>query len=153
MDAFFRNDFRVYDGEAFAITTSRVANAAFLNKCLLVDQTAAQAAGLHALQHYQDRVAVAVVDRVANLSQAAAAIVRSKTAFGGTSPFAADVVLVNEWIRQDFIAELERKLSMKLQKGPKLMHSKAQDNKAAVAEKEEVIVDMNGVLVAEIPRP
>ena len=142
----------MHDGEAFAISTSRVANAAFLDNCLVVDQTSPQSAGLRALQHYPDRVAVAVVDRAADLSQAAGAIVRSKTALGGTSPLAVDVVIVNEWIRQEFVAELERKLNTTMQKVPKLIHSKAQ-NKAAAEVKEEVLVDMNGVQVAEIPRP
>lgn len=153
MDAFFKNDFRVYDRDAFVIATSRVTNTAFLDKCLIVDQIVPQAAGLHALQHHQDRVAVAVVDRIADLSQAAGAIARSKVAFRGTSPFAVDVVLVNEWIRKDFIAELESKLRIELQKVQKLMHSKPQENKAAVEEKEEALVDVDGVLVAEIPRP
>ena len=114
---------------------------------------APQAAGLHALQHHQDRVTIAVVDRMAGLSQAAGAIARSKTAFGGKSPFAVDVVLVNEWIRKDFIAELENKLSIEPQKVQKPMQPKTQENKAAAEEKEEVLVDVNGVLVAEIPRP
>ena len=153
MNAFFKNDFRVYDRDAFVIATSRVTNAAFLDNCLIVDQMVPQETGLHALQHHQDRVAVAVVDRVADLSQAAGAIARSKIAFNGTSPFAVDVVLVNEWIRKDFIAELENQLRIELRKVQKLMHPKPQENKVAIEEYEEALVDVNGVLVAEIPRP
>jgi hypothetical protein len=153
LDAFFRNDFRVYDGDAFAITTSKIMDAAFLDKCLVVDQMTPQTAALHALQHYQDWVAVAVVDRTANLSQAAGAIIRSKTAFGGTSPFAVDVILVNEWIRTEFMGELKTIMGMTPQKVSKSKHGKTQKTGAAAKEKEEILLEMNGVMVAEIPRP
>lgn len=153
VDAFFKNDFKVYDRDAFVITTSKVYHAAFLDKCLIVDQMASQVTGSHTLKQHQDRLAVAVVDRSANLSKAAGAIARSKTAFGGTSPFAVDVVLVNEWIRKDFIAELEGQLSHELQRVQKTAHSKSPDKSSTVEGEEEILFGVNGALVAEIPRP
>lgn len=152
MDGFFRNDFKVYDGDAFAIATSRIGDSKFLDSCLIVDQTTADVTGSTVLRHYPDRVAVAVVDRTADVSQAAKAIIWSKIAFQGTSPFAVDTVLVNEWIRKDFIAELEKALRTQTQTAPRLAGSKPQGGKASRDDKEEPLIDMKGLTVSELPR-
>ena len=44
----------------------------------------------------------AIVDRTANLSLAAKELVRARFSFGGRSPYAPDVVLVNEYALKDF---------------------------------------------------
>ncbi|RAR06076.1 ALDH-like protein [Stemphylium lycopersici] len=46
---------------------------------------------------------VAVVDRTADLASAAEQLVTARFAFGGTSPYAPDVVLVNEFINKEFL--------------------------------------------------
>jgi len=46
----------------------------------------------------QSRV-IAVVDRTADLTKAAAALVTARLGFGGNSPYAPDVVLVNEYVK------------------------------------------------------
>ena len=46
---------------------------------------------------------VAVVDRTANLATAAEHLVAARFAFGGTSPYAPDVVLVNEFVKGEFL--------------------------------------------------
>ena len=46
---------------------------------------------------------VAVVDRTADLELAARELVTARFAFGGRSPYAADVVLVNEFVLKDFL--------------------------------------------------
>ncbi|CAN9297901.1 unnamed protein product [Alternaria alternata] len=46
---------------------------------------------------------IAIVDRTADLASAAEQLVTARFAFGGTSPYAPDVVLVNEFIKKDFL--------------------------------------------------
>ena len=46
---------------------------------------------------------VAIVDRTANLRIAAEELVAARFCFGGSSPYAPDVVLVNEFCKQDFV--------------------------------------------------
>jgi acyl-CoA reductase-like NAD-dependent aldehyde dehydrogenase len=45
---------------------------------------------------------ITVVDRTADLEAAAKAITHARFSFGGTSPYAPDLVLVNEYVKQDF---------------------------------------------------
>jgi acyl-CoA reductase-like NAD-dependent aldehyde dehydrogenase len=45
---------------------------------------------------------VAVVDRTADFSQAAKHLIRARFSFKGESPYAPDVVLVNEFCMKDF---------------------------------------------------
>jgi len=49
---------------------------------------------------------VAVVDRTADLQKAAKALVTARFSFGGNSPYAPDVVLVNEFAEKAFIVAL-----------------------------------------------
>jgi len=51
---------------------------------------------------------VAVVDRTANLEQAARSIVTARFSFDGKSPYAPDLVLVNEYVKKKFISEVLR---------------------------------------------
>lgn len=48
---------------------------------------------------------IAVVDRTADLPAAAEQLVAARFAFGGTSPYAPDVVLVNEFIKKEFLEQ------------------------------------------------
>jgi aldehyde dehydrogenase (NAD+) len=45
---------------------------------------------------------IAIVDRTADLASAAEQLVAARFAFGGTSPYAPDMVLVNEFIKKEF---------------------------------------------------
>lgn len=49
---------------------------------------------------------IAVVDRTADLSSAAEALVAARFSFGGTSPYAPDLVLVNEFVKRDFVEQV-----------------------------------------------
>ncbi|EKV04280.1 PutA family dehydrogenase, putative [Penicillium digitatum] len=49
---------------------------------------------------------VAVVDRTANINKAAEALVAAGFSFGGQSPYAPDLVLVNEYIKEPFLMAL-----------------------------------------------
>jgi len=49
------------------------------------------------------RKVVAIVDRAADLASAAEFLVTARFAFGGTSPYAPDIIFVNEFVRRDFL--------------------------------------------------
>jgi aldehyde dehydrogenase (NAD+) len=46
---------------------------------------------------------IAIVDRTADLASAAEQLVTTRFAFGGTSPYAPDLVFVNEFIKKEFL--------------------------------------------------
>ena len=46
---------------------------------------------------------VAIVDRSANIAAAASAVAQARVAFNGQSPYAPDLVLVNEFVVNDFM--------------------------------------------------
>lgn len=77
---------------------------AILENALLVDQTSsAPAVSLtNQLLSSSGTRAVAIVDRTADLQAAAKAITYARFSFGGTSPYAPDLVLVNEFVKEDF---------------------------------------------------
>lgn len=52
---------------------------------------------------------IAIVDRTANLEEAAEALLTARFSFNGTSPYAPDVVLVNEFVKKDFLNAVIRK--------------------------------------------
>lgn len=49
------------------------------------------------------KMAVAVIHRTANVIEAANSICTARLRFNGGSPYAPDIVLVNEWVKKDFI--------------------------------------------------
>jgi acyl-CoA reductase-like NAD-dependent aldehyde dehydrogenase len=53
---------------------------------------------------------VAVVDRTADLAKAAAALVTARLSFGGNSPYAPDVILVNEYVKKAFLVAVMEEL-------------------------------------------
>ncbi|EJT82348.1 hypothetical protein GGTG_02321 [Gaeumannomyces tritici R3-111a-1] len=57
------------------------------------------------------RRVVAVVERDADLDKAASALVTARFGFGGASPYAPDLVLVNEWVQQGFLEAVLRRTS------------------------------------------
>ncbi|KAH7406221.1 Aldehyde/histidinol dehydrogenase [Phaeosphaeria sp. MPI-PUGE-AT-0046c] len=46
---------------------------------------------------------IAIVDRTADLPAAAEQLVAARFSFGGTSPYAPDIVLVNEFVKKEFL--------------------------------------------------
>ncbi|KAJ5978941.1 hypothetical protein N7501_002283 [Penicillium viridicatum] len=60
---------------------------------------------LHQDDHLPGKV-VAIVDRTANINYAAEALVSARFSFGGRSPYAPDLVLVNEYIKESFLMAL-----------------------------------------------
>lgn len=51
---------------------------------------------------------VAVVDRTADIDSAAKTLVRSRISFGGSSPYAPDLVLVNEFVKEQLLKSVAR---------------------------------------------
>ncbi|KAJ6015143.1 hypothetical protein N7540_009734 [Penicillium herquei] len=88
------------DHDTFAVTTQRP-DSSFLSKTLLVIQNDSET--LNGLISPATARTVAVVDRTANVSDAAQALVTARFALGGRSPYAPDVVLVNEFVMKPFV--------------------------------------------------
>ncbi|KAF2132054.1 ALDH-like protein [Dothidotthia symphoricarpi CBS 119687] len=60
---------------------------------------------------------IAVVDRTADLAVAAEHLVTARFSFGGTSPYAPDLVLVNEFVKKEFLEHVMRQ-SIRFLAGP-----------------------------------
>lgn len=102
---------KVIDQESVLIATSQVKDETFLNECLVVDQKSEQRVPSFNSMHGKRSPVLAVIDRNANIEEAARSICLSKERFGGISPNAPDIVLVNEWRKEEFIAACIRLLS------------------------------------------
>lgn len=80
-----------------------VKDTSILENALLVDQTSSAASNLtNQLISSSAKRTVAIVDRTADIQLAAKAITKARFSFGGTSPYAPDLVLVNEFVKQEF---------------------------------------------------
>ncbi|KAJ5560667.1 hypothetical protein N7513_003066 [Penicillium frequentans] len=91
------------DHDTFAITAQRP-DGSFLSKALMVVQTESDApSGI--LSPATART-VAVVDRTGKVAEAAQALVAARFALGGRSPYAPDVVLVNEFVMKPFVESI-----------------------------------------------
>jgi hypothetical protein len=105
LNKFFR---MLYDKEAVCITMTQP-SVDLLQNCLVVDQVGSNAiaAGLASPDRYlrssPESLNIAVVDRTANIQEAATALVRSRIAFGVSSRQAVDHVFVNEFVMGDFL--------------------------------------------------
>ena len=102
------------DRTAFVVIDDRPA-VDVLSRCLVVDQTGnISSDGARTLMSSDTGAStVAIVDRTANLDQAAQEIMKSKVAFSGTGPYAPRYVLVNEFVETDFL-KLLRKYTAKV---------------------------------------
>lgn len=92
---------RCLDSEIYALVKKKVANDIPYDT-LVVDQTG-ELETVNCLTSRPQIRSIAVVDRTADVQLAAKHIVASYAAFHGRSPHSPDLVLVNEWIKKDFI--------------------------------------------------
>ncbi|KAJ0162234.1 hypothetical protein CTA2_4886 [Colletotrichum tanaceti] len=95
---------RALDQNAFCIT-KEIKDASLLEQAILVDQTNTSplpATRAHNLVSANAARTVAIVDRTADVEAAAKAITTARFGFGGQSPYAPDLVLVNEYVKRDF---------------------------------------------------
>ncbi|KAK0719812.1 hypothetical protein B0H67DRAFT_643125 [Lasiosphaeris hirsuta] len=98
------------DQNTFYVSGGAVTDSSILDSAVLVDQTGNGSASTltrHLISSSRTRT-VAVVDRTANVEAAAKAITRARFGFGGTSPYAPDLVLVNEFVKKPFLEACSR---------------------------------------------
>lgn len=97
------------DKTAF-ITVSSRPPVDFLTRCIVVDQTGSiSAAGMQRLISSETGgAAVAIVDRTADVDQAAKEILKSRMSFSGRGPYAPRYIIVNEFVEAEFLDLLRR---------------------------------------------
>ncbi|KAH8891372.1 ALDH-like protein [Thozetella sp. PMI_491] len=118
--------------------SKNVTDSSILERAVLVDQTGAIPSGTRVLSSSRAR-AVAVVDRSADLEAAAKAITTARFSFGGTSPFAPDLVLVNEFVKKDFFEACSRYATLAFAREStvkKVSANQSENTKRAVSEAE-----------------
>ncbi len=88
---------------------SRPSNHDLDSDCIVVSQKLdRQEPSLNHLQSNPNSRTVAIVDRTADIALAAREIVSARFAFGGQSPYAPDIVLVNEFSKKAFFQAVVR---------------------------------------------
>lgn len=101
------------DANTFCIVKSTPDHPAIQESAVIVDQASAvQSAPLvNKLRSSSTSQCVAIVDRSADVEAAAKAIATARFSFGGTSPYAPDLVLVNEFVNKEFFEACSRHAS------------------------------------------
>lgn len=89
------------DHDTFTIIAHKP-DPSFLNKALIVDQTGESNPNSGLVSPATART-VAIVDRTANITEAAQALVAARFALGGRSPYSPDLVLVHEFAMKPFV--------------------------------------------------
>ncbi|KAJ9641254.1 hypothetical protein H2204_002932 [Knufia peltigerae] len=98
------------DSDVFAISSTRPPQD-FLSKCQVVSQAEEDDDTLSS-----SAKVVAIVDRSANVSEAASIIGTSRVSFNGRAAYAPDLVLVNEFVADDFLFHLVQAVTTPLSK-------------------------------------
>ncbi|KAH8799725.1 aldehyde dehydrogenase PutA [Xylogone sp. PMI_703] len=96
------------DADIIAISGARPPDE-FLSKCYVLTQTKEQASTIKAGNGLQSKAlteVVAVVDRTANVREAAIVVGTSCVSFNGRADYAPGLVLVNEFVIDDFVHHL-----------------------------------------------
>jgi len=88
------------DNDTFSISSQRLQDQDLVS-CILVDQTGEHSSAVQLVSSLEAR-AIAIVDRTADIDAAAKAIVTARFSFQGMSPYAPDLVIVNEFVQEDF---------------------------------------------------
>ncbi|KAL3464903.1 hypothetical protein BJX64DRAFT_298019 [Aspergillus heterothallicus] len=94
--------FTCLDAETYALIDSQPTEVEEGQVALVVDQTGKLSLA-KCLSSKPELRSVAVVDRTANVEQAASAIVAAHVSYRGASPHAPDLILVNEWVKKSFV--------------------------------------------------
>ncbi|KUI56751.1 Aldehyde dehydrogenase, dimeric NADP-preferring [Cytospora mali] len=98
------------DGDTFHVSKS-VTDRSILEDAVVVDQNSTVTSRISSPSHLTSPTnarCVAVVDRSANVDEAAKAITVARFSFGGQSPYAPDLVLVNEFVKTNFFEACSR---------------------------------------------
>jgi len=132
---------KALDCDTFYASNTSLKKASGLESAFVVDQTSdSLIPTLNQLPSSSSRRAIAVVDRAADIELAAKAIVTARFSFRGTSAYSPDLVIVNEFVKDEFIEACSRYAGKLLGPGSKV--KKAQNNgdiatKKALKEAEE----------------
>lgn len=82
---------------------------------------------------------VAIVDRSADIEAAAKAITTARFSFGGCSPYAPDLVLVNEFVQKEFFEACSRFATLSFagaSSAKKIANNHSEEVREAIAEAE-----------------
>jgi acyl-CoA reductase-like NAD-dependent aldehyde dehydrogenase len=135
---------KALDQDTFAISTRRV-KIPDIESFYLVDQTQSAPSLIsksnEIISNLQTRT-LAIVDRTADVEAAAKAIVAARFNFQGTSPYAPDLVIVNDFVKKGFFEAATRFASQvfagrKTGKGPiGVARSMNEETRTAIKEAE-----------------
>jgi hypothetical protein len=95
--------------DTFTISPKSLDNFEHLDSCFVVDQISRLDFSSPGLNSNTKKRTIAIVDRTANIHEAAEAVVRSRFSFQGTSPYSPDLVIVNEFHKAKFLEACTRK--------------------------------------------
>ncbi|CAK96585.1 uncharacterized protein An07g01400 [Aspergillus niger] len=98
------------DADTFAISEERPDNT-FLSRTHIIAQSDSITPSNNTLSSPTTARTVAIVDRTANISAAAEALVSARFAFGGRSAYSPDVVLVQEFAMKEFVEAIIQRSS------------------------------------------
>lgn len=97
------------DADTFAILSSPIKDQKVLENAIVIRQALDGSwPKANELLSPASSTVVAVVDRTADLTLAARELVQARSLFAGKSPYAPDIVLVNEFVAHDFVAAVVR---------------------------------------------
>ncbi|KAM0690168.1 hypothetical protein Q7P36_008935 [Cladosporium allicinum] len=144
--------------DTFALASSPIHDSAILNSALTIDQNSSERWPKANVLASPSRSRVfGIVDRTADLKLAARELVAARFAFGGSSPYAPDLVLVNEFVKQEFlqaVGEETRRLGDGKQQGEKRKGSGKVSEKIEKFRKGdskvEVVLEEAGVVVLDL---
>lgn len=143
--------------DTFAAASSPVRDPAILNEAIVVDQNSDERwPRANQLASPSSSCTFAVVDRTADVRIAARELTAARFGFGGSSPYAPDLVLVNEFVKSDLLqalAEETRKIASSGEKSELSAPSRASgkiealkkidpDMQIAVRKSKAVVVDL-----------
>ena len=91
------------DNDIFLASTTRVQSAELAHRHLRVFQNDAPSPSLNDLVSRSEAPVAAIVERDADIQAAARALILARFGLRGGSPYAPDIVFVNEWVKKDFL--------------------------------------------------
>lgn len=138
------------DSDIFAIATQRPSAIDFTIQCTLVLQEEADvdtSRWSQILRSPSSAPSVAVVDRTADLLKAANAVAHASFSFQGRSPYRPRLVVVNEFIADQFLSALMGHVHSTPTRASKELGSKPTKTRAEAGDVELVVAGSNGRIV------
>ncbi|KFY88807.1 hypothetical protein V498_06667 [Pseudogymnoascus sp. VKM F-4517 (FW-2822)] len=113
------------DPDTFIISSKFIDDQSILSSSLLVDQTSASTTIIgNSLSSQNTDRTIAIVDRTADIDSAAKAVVSARFTFQGASPYSPDLVIVNEFVKDEFFATCSKYASQMFVSGGKARRSR-----------------------------